>query len=155
LRSMGKIHKRYKEQQIARASLQKHLDNVNAKPTAANLMRLNKAVEDAIKKEKAIAGSSLMESRKVVQLRKALASLSSNYTHLQEQLAEMDDKLKDYNKLKESRDKRERILEQKVSFTKNQRKREIRRRLAELEGSLGNSKNKKIREKIASLKKQI
>ncbi len=134
LRSLGRINKRYKEQQKARASLQKLLDAVNERPTAANLVRLNKAVEDAIKKEKAIAGSTLSESTKVIQLRKALATLSENYTRLQEQLENNTPK---------------------TTLTKAQRKKELKKRLLLLEKSLGNSNNKKIREKIASLKKQI
>jgi len=155
LRSLGKINKRFKEQQLARASLQRHLDAVNQKPTAQNLIKLNKAVESTIEKEKAMASSSLIESQKVIQLRKALASLSANYTHLQDELGSMDKKLVDYTKLKKSREQREKVLENKVSFTNNQKKRELGRRLTKLEESLGNSKNKKIREKIASLKKQI
>jgi len=155
LRSLGKIHKRFKEQQLARALLQRNLDAVNQKPTAQNLIKLNRAVESAIEKEKAMASSNLLESQKVVQLRKALASLSSNYMHLQEELSHMDKKLVDYEKLKKSREQREKVLEQKVSFTNQQKKREIRKRLQKLEQTLGNSKNKKIREKIASLKKQV
>jgi len=165
LEKVAYVTARIKERDEARQRLQTHIKALEKEVSQNKIDQLKILIDNLFNKEANLLRNNFYESEEIKKLKRILIKLTREHTKAMNALSYMKKHNKDYIKLKQLQNKREKFLEKKInqSLDKN-KKLKLRARLMELEtkfkeykysGKVPNSMLSSMKNRIENIKKSL